>query len=126
MDANLTMQNNLSEEEPAAYFQRVYKLNRLDASKNEHTYMKLIECGGKISTDDYMELVGRQKPDARTEPALHKHIVSVSLLRSKAKEYAKFKHKDEYNDPIYHRDILETLNDFEAGYKAALKDRNER
>lgn len=76
MDANLTMQNNLSEEEPAAYFQRVYKLNRLDASKNEHTYMKLIECGGKLSMDDYMELVGRQKPNARTEPALHKNIVS--------------------------------------------------
>ena len=52
--------------------------------------------------------------------------VSVSLLRSKAKEYAKFKHQDEYNDPIYHRDVLETLNDFEAGYKAALKDCNER
>ena len=53
-------------------------------------------------------------------------IVSVSLLRNKAKEYAKFKHQDEYNDPIYHRDVLETLNDFEAGYKAALKDCNER
>jgi hypothetical protein len=53
-------------------------------------------------------------------------VVSVSLLRSKAKEYAKFKHQNEYNDPIYHRDVLETLNDFEAGYKAALKDCNER
>ena len=52
--------------------------------------------------------------------------VGGSLLRSKAKEYAKFKHQDEYNDPIYHRDVLETLNDFEAGYKAALKDCNER
>ena len=52
--------------------------------------------------------------------------VSVSLLRSKAKEYAKFKHQDEYNDPIHHRDVLETLNDFESGYKAALKDCNER
>lgn len=53
-------------------------------------------------------------------------VVSDSLLRSKAKEYAKFKHQDEYNDPTYHRDVLETLNDFEAGYKAALKDCNER
>ena len=52
--------------------------------------------------------------------------VSVSLLRDKAKDYAKFKHKDEYNDPIYHRDVLETLNDFESGYKAALKNCNER
>jgi len=52
--------------------------------------------------------------------------VGGSLVRSKAKEYAKFKHQDEYNDPIYHRDVLETLNDFEAGYKAALKDCNER
>ena len=50
--------------------------------------------------------------------------VSGLLLRSKAKEYAKFKHQDEYNDPIYHRDVLETLNDFEAGYKAAIKDCN--
>lgn len=47
--------------------------------------------------------------------------VSGSLLRSKAKEYAKFKHQDEYNDPVFHRDVLETLNDFEAGYNAVLK-----
>ena len=53
-------------------------------------------------------------------------LVSGSLLRSKAKEYAKFKHQDEYDDPIYHRDVLETLNDFEAGYRAAIKDCNDR
>lgn len=57
---------------------------------------------------------------------LRKTDVSGLLLRSKAKKYAKNKHQDEYNDPMFHRDVLETLNDFEAGYKAAMKDLNDR
>ncbi len=28
--------------------------------------------------DEYMKLVGRQKANARTKPALHKHIVSIA------------------------------------------------
>ena len=59
MDCNLSMQNNIANEEPAQFFQRVYKLNRRDASKNESTYMKLIECGAKISMNDYMTLIGK-------------------------------------------------------------------
>jgi len=54
------------------------------------------------------------------------HVVSVLLPRDKAKEYAKFKHQDEYNDPTYHREVVETINDFEAGYKAAIKYCNNR
>lgn len=76
MDANLTMQNNLNEEEPATYFQRVYKLNRLDASKNEHTYMKLIECGGKLNMDEYMKLVGRPEPS--NVPQANEELPNVS------------------------------------------------
>ena len=70
-----------------------------------------------------MENTKKQRPRNGKLPI---HGVSVSLLRSKAKEYAKLKYQDEYNDPIFHRDVIETLNDFETGYKAALKDCNER
>lgn len=70
MDANLTIQNNISEEEPAAYFQRVYDLKILDASKNEHAYMRLLECGGRLNMDEWMVLVGREKPNA-SENTLH-------------------------------------------------------
>lgn len=52
--------------------------------------------------------------------------VSSSLLRQKAKEYAKFIYDEGYNDPIYHPDIMQTMKDFEAGFKAALSFCNDR
>lgn len=56
--------NNLDDtEEPASYFKRVYKLKILEASKNEHAYMRLLECGGTISMDEWMSLVGKNKPE---------------------------------------------------------------
>ena len=52
--------------------------------------------------------------------------VSVSLLRSKAKEYAKFIYEEGYSDPIYHPEVMQTMNDFEAGFKAGMRFCNER
>lgn len=51
-------------------------------------------------------------------------IMSGMLLRAKAKGYAKFKYQDKYSDPVFHRDVIETLNDFEVGYKAATNERS--
>lgn len=47
--------------------------------------------------------------------------VSVSLLRKKAKEYAKFIYAEGYNDPMYHSDVMQTMSDFEAGFKAGYE-----
>lgn len=55
MDANLAMQNNASEEEPASYFQRCYGETRIHASKLETAYCLLIECGATLSMDDFMK-----------------------------------------------------------------------
>lgn len=52
--------------------------------------------------------------------------INVSLLRKKAKEYAKFIYTEGYNDPIYHPDIMQTMKDFEAGFKAGLSFCNDR
>lgn len=51
----------MNNEQPALYFQRTYGLDRLLASKNETTYEKLLECGGKLTMDQYMSLVGYRK-----------------------------------------------------------------
>ena len=51
--------------------------------------------------------------------------VSGSLLRQKAKEYAKFIYDEGYNDPMYHPDVMQTMKDFEAGFKAGLSFCNE-
>ena len=84
----------------------------------------LISRLGKFNRVKYGEmLIAEHEGKGKKLPI---QLVSGSLLRSKAKEYAKFKHQDEYDDPIYHRDVLETLNDFEAGYRAAIKDCNDR
>ena len=44
---------------------------------------------------------------------------SRDLIKShrnkKAREYAKFKHQDEYNNPMFSRDVSETLSDFKDG-----------
>jgi len=58
--------------------------------------------------------------------ALNIADVSVSLLRSKAKEYAKFIYEEGYSDPIYHPEVMQTMNDFEAGFKAGMRFCNER
>ena len=58
--------------------------------------------------------------------ALNIPVVSVSLLRSKAKEYAKFIYDEGYNDPMYHPDVMQTMSDFEAGFKAGMRFCNER
>lgn len=52
--------------------------------------------------------------------------VSGSLLREKAKEYAKFIYDDGYDDPVYHPDVMQTMRDFEAGFKAGLRFSNDR
>ena len=52
--------------------------------------------------------------------------VSVSLLRKKAKEYAKFIYAEGYNDPMYHSEVMQTMSDFEAGFKAGMRFYNER
>ena len=57
---------------------------------------------------------------------LRLHSVSVSLLRKKAKEYAKFIYAEGYNDPIYHPEVMQTMSDFEAGFKAGMRFYNER
>ena len=49
-----------------------------------------------------------------------------SLRRQKAKEYAKFIYGDGYNDPMYHPDVMKTMKDFEAGFKAGLSFCNDR
>lgn len=61
MGENLAMQNNLSGEEPAEHFKRAYGLSIFEASKNESTYVSLVSCGAKISLDEYMRLVGKEK-----------------------------------------------------------------
>lgn len=47
--------------------------------------------------------------------------VSVSLLRKKAKEYAKFIYAEGYNDPMYSPEVTQTISDFEAGFKAGMR-----
>ena len=60
------------------------------------------------------------------KPQLNIPDVSVSLLRKKAKEYAKFIYAEGYNDPIYHPEVMQTMSDFEAGFKAGMNFYNER
>jgi len=52
-----------NEEEPAQYFQRVHKMGRLIASKNESAYMSLLDCGAVISMDDYIKLITKQQEE---------------------------------------------------------------
>ena len=60
-----------------------------------------------------------EKPDKSNEKLLLSDV-SVSLLRNKAKEYAKSIYTEGYNDPIYHLKVMQTMNDFEAGFKAGM------
>ena len=62
----------------------------------------------------------------KQQEALHLADVSVSLLRKKAKEYAKFIYAEGYNDPMYHPEVMQTMSDFEAGFKAGMSFYNER
>lgn len=59
-------------------------------------------------------------------PSLNIAGVSVSLLRKKAKEYAKFIYAEGYNDPMYHPEVMQTMSDFEAGFKAGMRFYNDR
>lgn len=43
-----------------------------------------------------------------------------SFLREKAKEYAKSMYKEEYDDPVYHPDVMQSMCDFQAGFKSKL------
>ena len=60
------------------------------------------------------------------KPQLNIPDVSVSLLRKKAKEYAKVIYAERYDDPIYHPEVMQTMSDFEAGFKAGMRFYNER
>jgi len=91
------------------------------------TYEKLKELIAKHTDgiESYHAIISAV--DAYTEASNGaKPIVSVSLLRSKAKEYAKFIYKEGYSDPIYHPEVMQTMNDFEAGFKAGMRFCNER
>ena len=61
VDGNLAMQNNRTDEEPAGYFQRIYGLRITDSAKYESAYIDLIDCGAKISMDEFMSLVNKKK-----------------------------------------------------------------
>jgi hypothetical protein len=44
---------------------------------------------------------------------------------SKAKEYAKFIYKEGYSDPMYFPEVIQTIKDFKAGFKAGMRFCNE-
>lgn len=51
------------------------------------------------------------------KPQLNIPVVSVSLLRKKAKEYAKFIYAEGYNDPIYHPEVCKQCQILKLGSK---------
>jgi hypothetical protein len=42
------------------------------------------------------------------------------IIKDKSINYAKFKHEDEYDDPVYNRDVKQTINDFKAGFSSGV------
>ena len=44
----------------------------------------------------------------------------------KAVEYAKFIHREEYDDPIFAPDVEQTIRDFQSGFVTAMRIDNDR
>lgn len=42
-------------------------------------------------------------------------------IDDKANEYAKFIHGEEYNDPVFERDVYETIKHFKAGFNSVVR-----